>query len=53
LSLQDVAHVGGWKGTQVLRDVYQREDWDSMEAVVTGARALRRAGVQGRNCHRN
>ena len=42
LSLKDVAYLGGWKGTQVLVDVYQTADWDTMEAVAMGARELRR-----------
>lgn len=42
LPLRDVAHVGGWKGTQVLSEVYQQPDLDTMEEVATGARELRR-----------
>lgn len=43
MSLKDVAHVGGWKGTQVLQEVYQQADEETMEAVVLGARPLRAA----------
>jgi hypothetical protein len=42
MSLTDLAHVGGWKGTQVLSNVYMRPDWESMEAVVTGGTELHR-----------
>ena len=42
-SLRDVAHVGGWKGTQVLQEVHQLADEETMEAVVLGARPLRAA----------
>ncbi len=33
-----MAYIGGWKGTQVLVDVYQTADWDTMQAVAMGAR---------------
>lgn len=42
MSLKDVAHAGGWKGTQVLQDVYQQEDFDAAQEVVLAARPLRR-----------
>jgi hypothetical protein len=42
LPLRDVAHLGGWKGTHVLANIYQQPDMDTMEQVVTGARELRR-----------
>jgi integrase len=41
LPLQDVAALGGWKGTQVLSTVYQQADVETMEAVVLGGRELR------------
>lgn len=41
LPLQDVAAAGGWKGTQVLRDLYQQSDPETLEAVVLGGRDLR------------
>lgn len=41
LPIQDVAAAGGWKGTQVLRDLYQQADPETMEAVVMGGRELR------------
>ena len=40
LTYCDVAYTGGWVGTQVLRDVYQRADWGTMEDVVIGGREL-------------
>ncbi|MFC1660903.1 tyrosine-type recombinase/integrase [Gemmatimonadota bacterium] len=40
-SLKDVAYVGGWKGTQVLQEVYQHADDETMEAVVLGGAPLR------------
>ena len=40
-SLRDVATVGGWKTTQVLVDVYQMADRDTMEAVAVGAKPVR------------
>lgn len=42
LSLRDVAQVGGWKTTQVLSNVYQMADRDSMEAVAVGAKPVTR-----------
>jgi integrase len=42
LPLRDVAHMGGWKGTHVLANIYQQPDMDTMEQVATGARELRR-----------
>lgn len=46
LPLQDVAEAGGWKGTQVLRDLYQQADPETMERVVMGGRELR-MGTEG------
>ncbi len=43
MPLVDVAHTGGWVGTQVLREVYQRTDWGTMEDVVLGGRQLLRS----------
>jgi hypothetical protein len=43
MSLREVAHVGGWKGTQVLQEVHQLADEETMEAVLLGARPLRAA----------
>lgn len=40
LPVQDVAAAGGWKGTQVLREIYQQADPETMEAVVMGGRDL-------------
>jgi integrase len=34
LPVQDVAALGGWKGTQVLMNLYQRADVDAMEKVL-------------------
>jgi len=42
LPLRDLAHLGGWKGTHVLANIYQQPDMDTMEQVATGARELRR-----------
>lgn len=42
LSLRDVAQVGGWKTTQVLSNVYQMADRDTMEAVAVGAKPVTR-----------
>jgi hypothetical protein len=41
MPLKDVVAAGGWKGTQVLQDVYQQADMDTMEEVVLGSRELR------------
>ena len=46
LSVQDVAALGGWKGTQVLQELYQQADLDAMERVLlegqkVGLRAVR------------
>lgn len=41
LPVQDVAATGGWKGTQVLRDLYQQADPETMEAVILDDRPLR------------
>ncbi len=46
MSVQDVAALGGWKGTQVLQTVYQQADVDAMERVLlegqkVGLRAVR------------
>lgn len=41
LPVQDVAEAGGWRGTQVLRDLYQQCDPETLEAVVLGPRQLR------------
>ena len=46
LSVQDVAALGGWKGTQVLQEFYQQADLDAMERVLlegqkVGLRAVR------------
>lgn len=43
LPLKDVAYVGGWQGTEVLTQVYQAQDWQSMEEVASGGRDLREA----------
>jgi hypothetical protein len=43
LSIKDVAHAGGWKGTQVLQEVYQQADEETLEAVVLNARPLKAA----------
>lgn len=40
-SLKDVAAAGGWKGTQVLQEVYQQADMATMEEVVLSTRELR------------
>lgn len=47
LSLRDVAAVGGWKTTQVLSDVYQLADRDSMEAVAVGGKPVTRRAEGG------
>ena len=46
MSVQDVAALGGWKGTQVLQQLYQQADMDAMERVLlegqkVGLRAVR------------
>ncbi len=46
MSVQDVAALGGWKGTQVLQTLYQQPDLDAMERVLlegqkVGLRAVR------------
>ncbi len=46
MSVQDVAALGGWKGTQVLQTLYQQADVDAMERVLlegqkVGLRAVR------------
>lgn len=41
LSAKDVAHVGGWKDTATLQEVYQQPDPETMEEVVLGGRELR------------
>lgn len=30
----DVAALGGWKGTKVLEEIYQKADLDNMERVL-------------------
>jgi len=44
LPAADVAAVGGWKGTQVLENVYQRADAETMERVVNHDRPLQEMG---------
>jgi len=34
MEVQDVAALGGWKGTKVLEDIYQKADLDNMERVL-------------------
>jgi integrase len=46
MSIQDVAALGGWKGTQVLRDLYQRADLDAMERVLLEGQKVRLRSVR-------
>ena len=41
MSIQDVAELGGWKGTQVLQNLYQQADMDEMERVLMEGREVR------------
>ncbi len=34
MAVQDVAALGGWKGTKVLEEIYQKADLDNMERVL-------------------
>lgn len=47
MSLKDVAAAGGWVGTQVLQQIYQQADCDTLEEVVLGGRELRRVVDRG------
>ena len=41
MSLKDTAALGGWKGTQVLVDLYQKADQDGMEQVLLEGQKVR------------